>query len=364
MDLSKAYDCIPHDLLIAKLEAYGLDTCALKLVYSYLTNRKQRVKVGSAYSTFQSISTGVPQGSVLGPLLFNIFINDLFFTDLESEICNFADDTTIYACDTSIDAVTIKLKDDLQKLLDWFKNNGMCANPAKFQMMFLGLKSDNSFILDISGQQVKQSEQVKLLGVQIDNSLTFDAHIKELCRKINQKLCAFSRIRPFLNEEKAKMLLTSVVLSNFSYCPLIWLFCSKTANKEINRTNKRALRVLYGDYDSSFDQLLARAGSITVHQKNLQSLMVEIYKTMNHLNPSYIWEFFVKKDIPYNLRTKELCKLPSAQSHRYGLNSLSFRGSLLWNALDDELKRAETLRSFKRGIKEWDGKACKCLICK
>ena len=207
----------------------------------------------------------------------------------------------------------------------------MCANPAKFQMMFLGLKSDSSFILNIGGQQVKQSEQVKLLGVQIDNSLKFDAHVKELCRKINQKLCAFSRIRPFLNKEKAKMLLTSVVMSNFSYCPLVWLFCSKTASKDINRTNKLALRALYGDYE-----LLARAGSVTVHQNNLQSLMIEIYKPTNHLNPSYIWEFFVRKDIPYNLRTKELCRLPSAKSHRYGINSLSFRGSLLWNTLDDE----------------------------
>ena len=101
-----------------------------------------------------------------------------------------------------------------------------------------------------------------------------------------------------------------------------------------------------------------------VHQKNLQSHMIEIYKTMNHLNPSYIWELIVKKDIPYNLRTKGLCRLPSAWSHRYGLNSLSFRGSLLWNTLDDELKRADTLGSFKTGIKEWDGKGCSCLICK
>ena len=109
IDLSKAYDCIPHDLLMAKLKAYGFENNALKLVYSYLTNRKQRVKVGSSNSSFQNISIGFPQGSVLGPLLFNIFINDMFYIGLECEICNFADYTTIYACDRSIDTVIMKL---------------------------------------------------------------------------------------------------------------------------------------------------------------------------------------------------------------------------------------------------------------
>ena len=138
MDLSKAYDCIPHDLLIAKMNAYGLKRNALKLVYSYLKNRMQRVKTGSTFSSSKKVSIGVPHGSVLGPLLFNIFINYLFFIEMESEICSFADDTTIYACDTSIEAVMIRLEGDVNRLMKWFTDNGMKANLSKFQIMFLG----------------------------------------------------------------------------------------------------------------------------------------------------------------------------------------------------------------------------------
>ena len=107
MDLSKAYDCISYDLLIAKIEACGFHRNALKLVYSLLTHRMQRVQIGSTYSSAKQISIGIPQGSVLGPLLFSIFINDLFLIEKESDISHFADDTTIYACDTSIEAVII-----------------------------------------------------------------------------------------------------------------------------------------------------------------------------------------------------------------------------------------------------------------
>ena len=246
MDLSKAYNCIPHDLLIAKIEAYGFHRNALKFVYSFLTNQMQRVKVVSTYSSAKQISIGIPQGSVPGPLLFNIFINDLFLIEVESDIYNFTDDTTMYACDTSIETVIIILGSDLHRILQCFTDNGIKASPSKFQIMFLGQEDMSKLCLNINGLLIPSSKQVELLGVNIDNSLKFEAHIKELCRKVNQKVHAFGRLRPFLGEQKSKVFFNSVVMSNFSYCPLIWLFCSKGANNEISRTHKRALRALYG----------------------------------------------------------------------------------------------------------------------
>ena len=109
MDLSKAYDCLPHDLIIAKLEAYGLDTNSLRFIFDYLSSRKQRTKIGSAYSNWSKVLRGIPQGSILGPLLFNIFINDIFFFIEKSEICNFADDNTLYLCDRNL----LRIKENL-----------------------------------------------------------------------------------------------------------------------------------------------------------------------------------------------------------------------------------------------------------
>ena len=150
MDLSKAYDCLPHDLLIAKLEAYGFGMNSLRLLYSYLTARRQRVKINSNYSSWLDITSGVPQGSVLGPLLFNIFINDMLFFVKNSKVCNFADDNTLYATSKNLSEVLASLELDVGITLDWFETNLMVANPAKFKLMFLGLNQKHKLCLEIN----------------------------------------------------------------------------------------------------------------------------------------------------------------------------------------------------------------------
>ena len=137
MDLSKAYDCVNHDLIIAKLEAYGVGENSLRLIQNYLSQRQQRVKVGSPFSEWLEIILGVPQGSILGPILFNVFINDLLLFIKETDICNFADDATLYPCGKELDTISLKIKIETNTAIQSFKDNEMVANPSKFRIMVL-----------------------------------------------------------------------------------------------------------------------------------------------------------------------------------------------------------------------------------
>ena len=128
MEMSKAYDSLPHDLVVEKFEAYGIDKNGLNLMHNYLTNRKQKTKISSSYSDWY-IVRGVPQGSVLGPIFFNLFINDLFLCIKKTKICNFADDNIIYSCNINLQTILKDLKYDMQNILKWFKVDSIKSIP-------------------------------------------------------------------------------------------------------------------------------------------------------------------------------------------------------------------------------------------
>ena len=298
-DLSKAFDCIPHDLLIAKLDAYGFDLPSLKFLNSYLTNRKQRIKINNAFSDWTDLHFGVPQGSILGPILFNIFLCDLFLFLPNVDVASYADDNTPYSAGNTVDEVLCSLQNSSKSMFDWFENNGMRANPEKSDLI---LTKPNTIETQICGETINSTEIVKLLGINIDNKLTFEQHVDSLCNKASQKLNALARLAHYMSFEQRKLIMNSFITSQFSYCPLVWMFHSRRLNHRINRIQERALRIVYRDYNSSFTELLLKDGSLTIHQRNLHILVTEIYKANNGISPVLMKEMFEFPESKYNLR--------------------------------------------------------------
>ena len=183
-DLSKAFDCIPHDLIIGKLEAYGFHIDALKLIHNYLSNRKQRVKVNDTYSLWKDIFYGVPQGSILGPLLFNIHLCELFYFLEDLDIASYADDTTIYTVNEKKESVISALETSSSLLFGWFNNNFMKTNSDKSHLIMSCIEATTAVI---DGLPIDSSKTEVLLGITIDHELKFDDHVNYLSEKIKSK---------------------------------------------------------------------------------------------------------------------------------------------------------------------------------
>ena len=186
IDLSNAYDCIPH-LLKSKLDASGIDSVGLLLISDFLSRRKQRMKIGSSYISWHDIRR-IPQGSLLGPLHFNVFISDLFLFIRKSEVCNFAEDNTVYSIGKNIENVISVFKTDLVRVMEWFKIDSLKANPGKFLFLVLRNTDKISFDIYINNVKTKNSNELTLLGIKNDKNLIFKKHISELWRRASSKL--------------------------------------------------------------------------------------------------------------------------------------------------------------------------------
>ena len=362
MDLSKAFDTLPHDLLIAKLSAYGVGNKSLKFLLSYLSNRKHRVRIGSYISDWLLVLLGIPQGSILGPILFNIFINDLLLFLEGYDVCNFADDNSISAYGSSLQEVTEKLENGCNIALNWFENNSLVANPNKFQIIYIdGVKKISFLQLNISGKLLTSTETVKLLEVTIDNKLSFNQHIEALCRNASFKTKSLLRIRRYLDHSKANALCNAYILSAFSYCPIIWMYCSKKANRLIDSVYKRSIRTVENNFLLSLEEVLAQSNRSTCHRKNLEILLLEIYRSLHCLNPEFMWDMFPKINTNHALRSGQNVKIPTF-STSLSVKSFVFRGSIAWNSLPKSLKESSSPLAFKNALKNANIH-CHCKIC-
>ena len=281
----------------------------------------------------------------------------------DSEVCNFADDNTVFCGHKNLKLALLNLNSDLSNVMDWFKINSLKANPRKFQFMVLGANKNDCFNLNVAGKAIPFSSEVELLGITIDYELKFKKHINELCRKASYKLHALQRIRRYLSVDKARLLTNAFIKRQFNYAPLIWIFAAKTLINKIRKIHHRTLQVVYDDFNKLYDELLELNNDLSIHQRHLRYLASAVFKSIIHLNPQFMLSYFEEKPMPYNLRDGSKLVLPKTKSSRFGIHSLRFRGSLLWNNLPVSVKNCQSLNKFTLELKNLGNIHCTCLVC-
>ena len=270
------------------------------MIQSYLSNRQQRSNVNNACNTYSDIIFGVPQGSVLDPLLSNIYICDMFHDITDCDIVSYADDNTSYCSSFSVDKVFNKLQACTNNLFKWFHENHMKAYADKCHLL---VTTNSAVFVNMEDFVISNSNEEKLLGIKIDTKFSFENHVSSLCKKASQKLHTLARVVNYMDLSKRKCLMKAFLTSQFNYCSLIWMFHSRKLNNHINRIHEQALRLVYQDNSLSFAELLEKDNSFTIHQRNLQVLATEIFKLENGLAPGIMKEVFEIQNPAYNFRS-------------------------------------------------------------
>jgi hypothetical protein len=277
-------------------------------------------------------------------------------------IYNYADDNKLSAIAKEISEVMSKLKDDAMNLMDWFRTNGMMANVGKFQSMLLGA-GDTKVSLNLDDHEITNEYRVDVLGIIIDYKLKFDLHLSAICRSAARQVNALRKLSSCLDEETRMIIYTSFIKSNFNYCPVVWHFCGITSSRKLENIQKRALRFVYNDYISSYDQLLQKANMNTLYLCRLRSIAIETFKIMNNIGPNYLSDLLEEKSHEHDMRSKRNVTQPKVNSVSYGINSFRYKGAKIWNSLPNNLKHCLTLEEFKMLIKTWYGPQCNCQMC-
>ena len=273
IDHRKAFDTADHGILVDKLKSYGLQGTELRWFENYLSNRQQVVGYGAQLSDPRDISSGVPQGSILGPLLFVLFVNDLPSVLDGCNILMYADDTVLYYSERDADEIGRTITKDLNLVHDWLLDNNMFLHKGKTECVLFGisprLSTACSFSVSVQGHIIKRVTEFRYLGIVLDEVLTFSAHVKYLISKAGKRLGMLSRVRNNISMHTANVIYKSFILPVLDYCDLVWGCCGRVNAGHLERLQRRAARIIM--QTSSSDEAIIYLRYDTIHQPFYQT---------------------------------------------------------------------------------------------
>ena len=346
LDLAKAFDCVNHEILLSKLSRYNIVGDVHNWISSYLENRTQQVLYKGQLSTRGNVSIGVPQGSILGPLLFSIYINDMPSIVLTSDMSMYADDIEMHCTGNDLATVEQNLQEDLHRIESWMISSRLKFNSKKSVVMLIGSRQkigDKSIKITVSDTQLDQVSVTRYLGVMIDSHLTWDDHTNLVLNRTRTKLASIGRLKP-LPLNLLSLIYKLFVLPIIDYCDIIWHSSNSKKAKQLERLRTKAT---YGPIP---DVKKTRGLSIykSLQERRKYHTLIAAYKVIHQTTPSYLH---------HSLRyASEVTQRTSRNVHRlfvpyirtnYGKNSFYYRATTLWNNLDNRFYSAPDITHFK-----------------
>ena len=356
LDLSKAFDSIEHNILLQKLRLIGVSKTSLEWFKSYLSDRRQFVRLAHQRSESRTITHGVPQGSILGPILFSIYINDLPGIPNSSSLESYVDDSKLFLSFVvkEMGEAVKRLNEDIRMVASWSCNHSLLINPEKTKLLVMGTRQllstlPEDFHVTLLGKEIYPVSSAKDLGIILDRSLTYDDHITEVVSKCVAALCQINRVKHLLDTKTMVTLIKTLVFSKLFYCSSVWSNTSKKNMDRLQKVQNFAARVVTDT--RKFDHVtpvLTQLNWLTVTNTLNFKDAIMTYKCLNGLAPTYLFDRFKKRSQLYNSNTrrKDMLQIPFYRSAA-GQRSFLYRAVKIWNDLPEVLKSADCVTSFK-----------------
>jgi hypothetical protein len=360
LDIRKCFDTIDHTILLNKLARYGIDDTEALWFASYLKNRSQHVKCNGNVSAKCFVPIGVPQGSVLGPVLFSLFVNDITCNVYPSTVNLYADDTLLYCTGSDVNEASQKLQLSLNEVSNWYNGNRLALNASKSSCMVIGSKyqtrTDNNLNVMLNNEKIEQVNKVKYLGVMIDNNLTWNEHISVLCKNLSYKISQLSRVKNIVTKDMMLTIYRSIIQPTIDYAITVWGHTTMENISKIQRLQNMAARIILDNFDYVNVRginLVKQLKWMNITERIIYFEQLLMFKCIHGMAPDYLSnEITMEIEIRnINTRSHDMNVYIPFPNNEFSKKSLFYSAAKNWNDLPDEMKEITNIENFKQKLK-------------